>query len=85
MKMRSEQVGWIDIKDKQPENHQAIIIHIGWVYPNFENVKVAWYEKSQHLFYTDSPTMDEIDRGFVPQELVRRWMPIPMFLAEWRE
>ena len=45
--MHSEKVGWIDIKDKQPENHQSVFIHFGWLPPCFENVKVAWYEKSQ--------------------------------------
>lgn len=82
--MRSEQVGWIDMKEKQPENHQSVIIHFGWLPPCFENVKVAWYEKSQHLFYTDSVRIDEILRGFVSQEIVDMWMPIPMLLAEWR-
>lgn len=83
--MRSEKVGWIDIKEKVPENHQSVIIHFGWMYPHFENVRVAWYEKSQCLFYTDSPTTDEMFRGFISQEIVDMWMPIPMLLAEWRE
>lgn len=39
--MRSEEVEWIDIKDKQPENHQSVIIHFGWMPPHFENVRVA--------------------------------------------
>lgn len=40
--MRSEEVGWIDIKKRVPEDHQSVIIHFGWMYPHFENVKVAW-------------------------------------------
>ena len=83
--MHSEQVEWIDINEKLPENHQSVIIHYGWIYPNFENVKVVWYEKSQHLFYTDSVRIDEIHRGFISQEIVDMWMPIPMLLAEWRD
>lgn len=83
--MHSEKVGWIDIKDKQPENHQSVFIHFGWLPPCFENVKVAWYEKSQQLFYTDSVRIDEVFRGFISQEIVDMWMPIPMLLPEWRE
>lgn len=80
--MISEQVGWIDIKEKLPENHQSVIIHWGMLYPCFESCKVAWYEASQYLFYTDSPRIDEEHRGFISQEIVDRWMPIPMVLPE---
>lgn len=83
--MSSEQVGWIDIKEKTPEDHETVVVHFGWLPPCFENCRLAWYEKSQHLFYTDSPRFDEIHRGFISQEVVDMWMPIPMLLAEWKE
>ena len=76
--MKSEQTRWIDINDREPEDQQEVIIHIGWLPPCFNNVAVAWYEKSKKLFYTDSPDIDEIHRGFVAQALVEHWMPIPM-------
>ena len=84
--MRSEKVGWIDIHEKQPEQHQTVLVKFGWMpYPCFENVRLAWYEEKQQLFYTDSPLIDEIHRGFISQELVELWMPIPQLLAEWRQ
>lgn len=83
--MKSERVGWIDIKERVPENHETVVVHFGWLPPCFDNCRIAWYEKSQQLFYTDSVIVDENHRGFIGKQLVNMWMPIPMLLAEWSE
>ena len=81
----SEKVGWIDIKEKSPEDKQMCLVKFGPLPVMFKNVRFAWYSKAQRLFYSEPPDVDEMYRGFIAQEIVTIWMPIPRLMSIWEE